>query len=195
MTDPNKTAEEKKDPVPFPESNDPDHAVQEDDIVADPTAGQESDPSFRQRFPWQKVLGIGAGLLALVLAVIFWSGLFSRSPDQTSLHPPGRVLLPVPGKQELRLNDFLIPLAPGGSHTGIAFSLKIRSRDAEFIDMTTQDKVWLRAHIYDTLLNQMQKEIEPPSLDMVTYWAARTIKQIFPGRSIDEVVVDNFSVL
>lgn len=195
MTDLSEPIEEKKDLAPFLKSDDPDHAAQDDDIVADPTARQESTSAFRQRFSWQRALGIGAGVMSVVLGVIIWGGLFSRSPDQASLTPPGRVLLPVPGKLELRLNDFLISLAPGGSHTGIAFSLKIRSRDAEFIDMATQEKVWLRAYIYDTLLHQMQKEIEPPSLDMVTYWTTRTIKRIFPDRAIDEVVVENFSEL
>jgi hypothetical protein len=194
MTDLNEPTEKTTDPDLFSQSSDPDHPVQ-DDIAADLSPRQGSFSSFRQRFSWQRALGLGAGVLTVVLVVIFWGALFSRGPDRPSLHTPGQVLLPVPGKQELRLNDFLIVLAPGGSHTGIAFALKIRSRDADFMDMSTQEKVWLRAHIYDTLLHHMHKEIEPPSPDMVTYWATRAINVILPDRSIDEVVVDNFSVL
>jgi hypothetical protein len=193
MTDPNEPSE-KKDPDLFLETGDPDHAVQ-DDVAAGRSAGQKWMAPFRQRLSWPWASGVGAGVLTVALAVIFWGGLSSRGPDRPQLHAPGQILLPVPGKHELHLNDFLIQMAAGSSDTGIAFSLRIRSGDAAFIEMSTQEKVWLRAHIYDTLLTQVQKEIEPPSLDMVTFWATRTIKEIFPGRSIDGVVPYNFLVI
>jgi hypothetical protein len=194
MTDINESTEKINDPDPFMESNDPDLAAQ-DDIAANLSARPGRIPFFRQRFSWQRALGVVAGGVAVALAVIFWNGLFSRGPARESLHTPGRIVLPVPGKQELHLNDFLIPMAADKSETGVAFSLRIQSKDAAFIEMSTQEKVWLRAHIYDTLLNQAHKEIEPPSQDMVTYWTNRTLKKIFPDRSIDPVVVYNFSVL
>jgi hypothetical protein len=49
--------------------------------------------------------------------------------------------------------------------------------------------------IYDTLVKQMQKQKKPPSVERVAFWADRTLREIYPDRGLDEVIVDNAFML
>jgi hypothetical protein len=77
----------------------------------------------------------------------------------------------------------------------MSFSLVIRYRDSQWSAMSDHEKIWLRAMIYDTLVKQMQKQKKPPSVERVAFWADRTLREIYPDRGLDEVIVDNAFML
>jgi hypothetical protein len=105
------------------------------------------------------------------------------------------MIFPVPGKKELRFDDFLIPLPADPAHTGMAFSVVIRYRDAEWSTMTDSEKTWLRAMIYDTLVKEMQKQEKPPSVEMMVSWVSRAVRELFFNRPFEAVMVDNVFML
>jgi len=146
-----------------------------------------------QKNLWPWIMGLGVVVVVVAAGVIFWIGAKDRGGTGNSFS--SQMTFPVPGKKELRLDDFLIPLATDPAHTGMSFSLVIRYRDSEWSAMSDHEKTWLRAMIYDTLVKRMQKQGKPPSVERVTIWADRALKEIYPDRGFDEVIVDNAFML
>jgi flagellar basal body-associated protein FliL len=148
-----------------------------------------------QKIPWFRIMGVGTVVLLAAAGIFFWKGAKEWKSGENSLSLPGRVVFPVPGKKELRFDDFLIPLPADPAHTGISFSVVIRYRDSEWSTMTDPEKTWLRAVIYDTLVKEMQKQKKPPSLETMVSWVNRAVRERFSNRPFEEVMVDNVFML
>ena len=146
-----------------------------------------------QKNSWPWILGLGAVVVVVAAGLFFWIGAGDRGVIGNSFS--GQMTFPIPGKKELRFDDFLIPLAGDPVHTGMSFSLVIRYRDSEWSEMSDHEKIWFRAMIYDTLVKEMQKQENPPSVERVTFWADRTLKEIYPDKEFDELIVDNVFML
>lgn len=152
---------------------------------------QESGP----KVPWFRIMGVGTVVLLAVAGIFFWKGKTDWKDGGTPLEFPDQVIFPVPGNKELRFDDFLIPLPADPAHTGMAFSVVIRYRDAEWSTMTDPEKSWLRAMIYDTLVKEMQTQEKPPSVEMMVSWLNRAVRELFSNRPFEEVMVDNVFML
>ncbi|MBG0780484.1 MAG: hypothetical protein H0S81_11230 [Desulfotignum balticum] len=166
----------------------------DDKEIRDPETEKPEPPEKSgQKISWPWVMGLGAVVVVAAAGVIFWIGAEDRGGTGNSFS--SQMTFPVPGIKELRLDDFLIPLTADPAHTGMSFSLVIRYRDSQWSAMSDHEKIWLRAMIYDTLVKQMQKQKKPPSVERVAFWADRTLREIYPDRGLDEVIVDNAFML
>jgi hypothetical protein len=142
-------------------------------------------------------LGICLGVVAVLAAagIFFWK--WKGDPGSVR-NPPsisGQVVFPVPGTRDLRFDHFLIPLPADAAHTGISFSVVIRYRDSAWSNMSDQEKTWLRARIYDTLVSRMRELESLPEAAMVALWAERAVKQALSNRPFEAVVIDNVFIL
>ncbi len=148
-----------------------------------------------QKISWPWIAGLGIVVGVAAAGFFFWTGGVDRGTVGKSSSFSEQMTFPVPGKKELRLDDFLIPLTADPAHTGMSFSVVIRYRDSQWSRISDQEKIWLRAMIYDTLVTQIQKQEKPPSVDRVVFWADRAVRRIYPDRRFDELIVDNVFML
>lgn len=148
-----------------------------------------------QKISWHWIIGVGAAVVIVAAGLFLWINGRDRGSVQKPSLFSSQVTFPVPGKQEIRFDDFLIPLPADSAHTGVSLSVVIRYRDSEWSTITDQEKTWLRAGIYDRLLKEMEKKQTPPSEDMMAFWASRAVKEIFSDRPFDELIVDNIFML
>jgi len=145
--------------------------------------------------PWFRIMGMGTAIVLAAAGIFLWKGAADWKNGGNSLSLPGQVIFPVPGKKEIRFDDFLIPLPADPAHTGISFSVVILYRDAQWSTMTGPEKTWLRAMIYDTLVKEMQKQEKPPSVEMMVSRVSRAVRELFSNRPFEEVMVDNVFML
>ena len=148
-----------------------------------------------QKIRWFRIMGAGVFVVLSITGVFFWTGTKDWRGNEHSLSSPGRMMFPVPGKKEIRFDEFLIPLSSDTAHTGISVSVVIRYRDSGWSTMTDKEKTWLRAMIYDRLVKEVQKQEKPPSVEMMTSWVIRTVRELFSNRPFEEVMVDNVFML
>lgn len=148
-----------------------------------------------QKITWFRIVGVGVLIVFFITGVFFWKGTKDRRRNDHSLSSPGRMMFPVPGKKEIRFDEFLIPLSADPAHTGISVSVVIRYRDSGWSTMTEKEKTWLRAMIYDTLVKEVQKQEKPPSVELMTSWVNRAVRELFLNRPFEEVIVDNIFMI
>lgn len=163
--------------------------IQESETEKPMPAKKSGQKLFR---PW-----IAGALLVVVAAAgfFFWISGKDRGGGNRSSGLPDQVVFPVPGKKEIRFNDFLVPLPADPAHTGMSFSVVIQYRDAEWSTMTDPEKTWLRGKIYDTLVKEMENQEKPPSAEMVVFRVSRAVRELFPDRPFEEVMVVNVFML
>ena len=105
------------------------------------------------------------------------------------------VTLPIPPKNEVVLEDFLIPLNPTHLYTCVAFSVVIRSWENELILNPINEKQWLRGRLYDILVKKIQNETDTPSLDTFRKWTMQAVHIALPDSHIISVEIHQFLVV
>ncbi len=135
------------------------------------------------------------GALTLFLLVAFGAvGLiyYKRSVHRIAEPKFPTVTMPIPPITEVWLKDFLLPLKSDHPDACISFSIVIRSRDTDFIQKLSDQNQWLRARIYDILLDKIQKEKDEPSLETLRQWVLQAFARVMPASHVEGVIIHHF---